>query len=376
MTPRIKGDEEMGEEQPGLDYTIPYEGQSQTENNRMCGAACLSMVYRSLGQEVPQEEIWEKIAKVNRFGSIASTTHLMTKDALERGFDAVAIQARHPLFALRLCRDAGIRVILNHRFHPDVAAAGHYSVLVDLGEREVTLHDPYFGPSRRLSHEKLLRLWEPGPNSEIVGEMLIAIAPRRPEMPACEICETPVPAAIICPHCRKSVCLRPATSIGCIGEACVVRRWMHVCCPNCDYMWSTAEAPLTAIDGVPEKPEDKEDPFQFGKLFAELDKFCAAIAAMPLAAKNPLVMKQLEFMKGSKQKLTEAADKQMALLQGQHDKRIALMQKGKQAGEAKRQKLEEINKPLPPLDGTALGMALLKNMGLIRSTGLTTIMKL
>ena len=47
---------------------------------------------------------------------------------------------------------------------------------------------------------------------------------------------------------------------------------MHVCCPNCDYMWSTAEAPLTAIESAPEKPEEekKEDPFQFGKLFAEL----------------------------------------------------------------------------------------------------------
>ena len=67
----------MGEQQPGTAYNIPYESQSQTENNRMCGAACLSMVYRSLGKEVPQSEIWEKIAKVNRFGSLASTTHLM-----------------------------------------------------------------------------------------------------------------------------------------------------------------------------------------------------------------------------------------------------------------------------------------------------------
>jgi hypothetical protein len=141
-------------------------------------------------------------------------------------------------------------------------------------------------------------------------------------------------------------------------------------------MWNFAEAPLTAPATAPEKPEEGEDPFQFGKLFAELDKFCAAIAAMPLAAKNPLVMKQIEFMKGSKQKLTEAADKQMALLQEHHDKSMALMQKGKQAQEAKRQKLEELNKPLPPLDGSALGMALLKNMGLIRKTGLTTIMKL
>ena len=366
----------MSEQQLAAAYNIPYESQTQTDNNRTCGAASLSMVYRSLGKEVPQKEIWEKIAKVNRFGSLASTTHLMVKDALNRGFDAVAIQARHPLFALRLCRDAGIRVILNHRFHPDVPATGHYSVLVDLGEHEVTLHDPYFGPSRRLSHEKLLRLWEPGPSSEIVGEVLIAIAPRQPEAPACEICRTPVPAAIICPRCRKPVGLRPATSIGCIGEACVVRRWMHVCCPNCDYMWNFAEAPLTAIATAPEKPEEKPDLFKLGKVFSEIDKFCALMAATPVAAANPKVMAQLELLKGTKQKLTDAAEKQMAIFQEHHDKRLALMQKGKQAKDAKQQKLEQLNKPLPPLDGNALGMALLRNMGLIRSTGLTEIMKL
>ncbi len=366
----------MAEAQPGTAYNIPYESQSQTENNRMCGAACLSMVYRSLGKDVPQNEIWEKIAKVNRFGSLASTTHLMVADALSRGFDAVAIRARHPLFALRQCRDAGIRVILNHRFHPDVPAAGHYSVLVDIGEREVTLHDPYFGPSRRLAHEKLLRLWEPGPSSEIVGETLIAIAPRRPETAACEICRTPVPAAIICPRCRKPVSLRPATSIGCIGQACVVRRWMNVCCPACDYMWNFAEAPPAVAKSATEKPEKAKDPFQLEKLFAKLDQFCAAIVALPVAAKNPIVMKQIELMKASKQKLTEAADKQTATVQEHLDKRTALIQKGKLAKEAKRRKLEEMNKPLPSLDGNALGMALLKNMGLIRSTGLTEIMKL
>src|SRR5208337_1067244 len=186
----------MGEEQPGMAYAIPYEKQFNAESSRTCGAACLSMVYRSLGKEVPQDEIWGAIAKVNRFGSLASTTHLMVRDALSRGFDAVAIKARHPLFVLRCCRDSDIRVILNHRLHAEVVAAGHYSVLVDIGEHDVILHDPYFGPSRRLSHAKLLQLWEPGANSEIVGQTLIAIASPRPEEAVCEICRTPIPAAV------------------------------------------------------------------------------------------------------------------------------------------------------------------------------------
>lgn len=81
-------------------------------------------------------------------------------------------------------------------------------------------------------------------------------------------------------------------------------------------------------------------------------------------------------MKAGKEKLTEAADQQLANLGTLLLKRDAQAQKTQQAKEAKRRKLEELNKPLPPLDGNALGMALLKNMGLIRSTGLTEIMKL
>src|SRR5580704_4148951 len=98
-----------------LAAVIPYERQSDPQTSRRCGAACLSMVYRSFGKEIPQDEIWPAVAKQNRFGSLASTTHLMARDALSRGFSALAFQARHPLQALLLCRNAGIRAILNHR---------------------------------------------------------------------------------------------------------------------------------------------------------------------------------------------------------------------------------------------------------------------
>src|ERR1700688_4291454 len=126
--------------------TIPYEKQADTKSSRMCGAACLSMVYRSFGKDVPQSEIWAKIAKVNRFGSLASTTHLMAQDALGRDLSAVAFQARHPIQALRLCREGGARAILNHRAEM-LSPNGHYSVMVDLDAKNVYLHDPFFGPS-------------------------------------------------------------------------------------------------------------------------------------------------------------------------------------------------------------------------------------
>ncbi len=179
---------------------VPYEKQFDMQASRTCGAACLSMVYRSLGQEVPQRLIWPLIAKKNIYGSIASTTHLMAADAVTRGLSAVAIQARHPLQALRVCRDSGIRAILNHRLQPD-SPAGHYTVFVDIDEVNVKLHDPYFGPSRRLTHDVFLDLWQPRlPNSEIVGNFLIGVAAESADAPACEVCHTALVKRVQCPR--------------------------------------------------------------------------------------------------------------------------------------------------------------------------------
>jgi hypothetical protein len=60
------------------------------------------MVYRSYGKEVPQTQIWPSIAKPNRAGSLASTTHLMARDALTRCFSATSAFANinFCLFAL------------------------------------------------------------------------------------------------------------------------------------------------------------------------------------------------------------------------------------------------------------------------------------
>src|ERR1051326_5522297 len=141
---------------------IPYEKQSEELSGRSCGAACLCIAYRSLGLDVPQAEIWPAIAKANRFGQISSTTHLMARDALNRGLSAVALQARHPLHALKVCSTKGIRAILNHRVKQD-SAGGHYTLMVDLDAQHVIVHDPLFGAARRMTHAELVELWLPDP---------------------------------------------------------------------------------------------------------------------------------------------------------------------------------------------------------------------
>jgi hypothetical protein len=358
------------------ELTVPFEMQSDPQERRSCGAACLSMVYRSFGKEIPQTDIWPAIAKENRFGGPASTTYLMTQDALNRGFSAVAIQARHPLHALHICRDSGIRAIMNHRLKHD-SRAGHFTLLVDIDDKTVLLHDPLFGPSRRLSYAELLELWQPQfPDSEIVGNVLIGIAAQPPAVPACRICRTPILSKVECPRCKKPVGLQPAQLLGCLNYSCIVRMWNYICCPACDYLWSfglepqqagAVAASSTATPAPPPRAEAVSRPaagLDVKKLFGEVDKFCAHILAIPAAANHPDIKKQLDFITAGKEKFETAYAEHLASLAKAHAQLDALAKTAQEQQEAHRKQIEELNRPSPPLDGNALGRALLKNLGL------------
>ena len=376
--------------QPAL--AIPYERQFDPHYTRTCGAACLNMVYRMLGREIPQDKIWLTIAKKNQYGSVASTTHLMTADALSRGFSAVAIQARDPLRVLRVCRDSGIHAILNHRLKPD-SPVGHYTVLVDIDETHVTLHDPYFGPARRIEHAVLLDLWQARlPNSEIIGNFLIAVAPEGREQPPCAACHTELPPQVRCPRCKNPVALQPEEVLVCPNNSCEARLWNYVCCPACDLTWNftieppraaaapSASATATAIEASPPAAPSPSQPslaaapsnvsslssvLDLPKLFGELDKFCAFILSFPAAANHPEIKKQLDLIAGSKDQLTQAVAEEEAAQNARFAQLAAIKQQTQATREAHKKKIEELNKPLSPLDGDALARALLKNLGFL-----------
>jgi hypothetical protein len=347
---------------------IPYQRQSEPEIGRRCGAVCLSMVYRSFGREVPQAEIWPAIAKENRFGSLASTTHLMAKDALSRGFAAVAILARHPLQALRLCRESGLRAILNHRLSSETRA-GHYTVLVDIDETTVTLHDPFFGPARRLSHTELLELWQPRlPHSEIVGNVLIGIGEQPSPASSCPLCQSTMPSAVECARCQKPVPLRPNTLLGCMNTACISRMWDYVCCPSCDYTWTfnlqAGPGVFSPVSADTQRPSGPDQTPWTKPLFSELDKFCQHILSLPGAANHPEVKQHLERIAANKEKIVLAQSESLAYAKMAQEQSKKMQEASQQKKEKHRQKMEELNTPLPPLDGNDLGRALLKTLGL------------
>jgi hypothetical protein len=381
---------------------IPYVKQDDPKSNRMCGAACLAMVYRSLAspaegrdspaaapgrkrgrdrraerakapggkerravrrrtEELTQAEIWPRISKTNRFGNLSSSTHLMVADAQSRGFAAIAIQARYPLVALLNCRENGIRAILNHRLRSD-GPAGHYSVLLDVDAESVVLHDPFYGPQRRVPHAELLELWQPRfANSEIVGNVLVGIAARPAAVPKCPLCEIPIPAQLPCPKCGKPVALEPAELLGCVGAgSCLGRFWNYVCCPSCDNMWNFAMAPADH----PRAERTEDGIWQLPLLFKELDKFRERALSIPGVASRPDVRQQLDLLEKCKVDLRLAEKEEMALNKEREAKLAAMKEEyGKQEAAVEKAR-EEATRPSAPADGAALGNVLLKELGI------------
>jgi hypothetical protein len=344
-------------------FTIPFESQADPLIRRGCGAACLAMVYKSFGKDVPSDAIWPLIAKPNRYGSVASTTHLMALHALGQGLSAVTIQARHPLEVLRRCRDAGVRAILNHSLAQG-APSGHYSVLVDIDNQHVVVHDPLLGPSRRLTHAELLALWRPSaPNSEIVGNVLIGIASNPDPIPACEFCHTNVPGKMDCPNCGKPIDLNPAATFGCIRDGCIARMWNYIACPSCDFLFNeTGKFTADTRPAPTDKPLFPELP-NLDRVIEETEKFCQMLLSVPANAHSADLKAQVDNLLANKARLKAAQAEEMAGLKARTDRLAAFAAASKANAEAHRKKVEELNAPPAPLDGAALGQALLKNLG-------------
>ena len=347
---------------------IPFERLAVPEADLDGGAACLSMVYRSLGKKVTQAEIGPAIVLQNRFGRMTSATHLMTKNALSQGFAAVTFQASHPLQALQLCCESGARAILNHRPAAD-SPHGQYTVLVDVDVRDVVVHDPFYGPSRHVPHDEFFELWHPRfPHSEIAGYLLTAIAVKPPVPTPCWLCGTPMPPDVACPGCAELVGLHLSGVLGCINQYCIARTWNYICCPACGYSFTlgpegSQAQPKHSAAGAQPVASPQATPLDLGRLFAVVDKFTDMIIDVPGAAAHPEIKKHLGVLASSRQTIEEAVAQSMVHREAHQQTLAEFAQTAQQAAEAHRKKMEELSQQSGPLDPAALGRALLKNLG-------------
>lgn len=209
---------------------IPYERQ---QGSRTCGAAALCMVYRSFGMDCTQLTVWDAIRTPDSSGRDYTATDRMIRDALSRGFYAAAGRATDALHTLALCKDNSIRAILSHRVNRD-SDLGHYTVLIDINDEAVIVHDPDpdRGPSRSIPRSDLLELWNPRPpQSGITGNILITIVNQLPPESRCSQCGQP---SIPCPQCGNSTPLSPIPVLGCFRRQCRERIWEAVICAYCN----------------------------------------------------------------------------------------------------------------------------------------------
>ncbi|NLS91234.1 MAG: hypothetical protein GXX96_03500 [Planctomycetaceae bacterium] len=214
---------------------IPFEPQRTIAGSRTCGAAALTMVYRSLGVECEQPAVWHRVAEEIRDGVCATRTHRLTLDASRQGLAAVTLQAERPAELLAQVSKTGARVVLNHRLQRG-SHLGHYSVLLRFDGREIEIHDPHGGPNRVLPWEEFAELWcpKPGP-SEIVGGVLVAIGTRPSIAGTCDHCGQQIPADWSCGRCGQPVPTGPAGVVTCVAPGCPERFWRRLFCPHCDW---------------------------------------------------------------------------------------------------------------------------------------------
>ena len=214
---------------------VPFEEQW---NKWSCGAAALAMVYTSFGIECNQEQIWETIRGKSLYGRLCARAQALAANALDHGLHALAFEVRDPWLVLDRCLQHSVRAIINHV--PEVnSGSGHYSVLTALNKDHVIMHDPNVGPNRTLTRNEFLRLWNPrAPKTEILGQVMIAIAGSPSQLDPCPLCSGHARDVVACKSCQRSVLLQPLAILGCLTDWCPMRAWEQIFCPWCDHYWT------------------------------------------------------------------------------------------------------------------------------------------
>jgi hypothetical protein len=342
-----------------LETAIPYEQQADLMSNRMCGAAALCMVYRSFDIPCSQAEVWPHIARMGASGEPTAPAHRLAADALRRGLGALVVKARDPMAILKRGLASSLRMILNHRIHFD-SLGGHYTVLVDLVDDFVILHDPQLGPERRVLQYDLLKLWQPQhAGAEITGNVLVAFAQTATAPSSCATCGTMIPESIRCPSCQSQIPLHPAAALGCVQSDCPARTWELIFCPTCDAGLPDLSGSATGIVPGGGSVDLDENILDLSELSAALDKFCNALLASQPDPADSRLQTYLDEIRTKQRELREAQEREAAELQAE---RAAARQR------AEATKPEESSsqaaKDFEPIDGAVLGQQLVRELGL------------
>jgi len=157
---------------PTPTLTVPYLPQTEA----LCGGAAAAMVFRFWGDRHADVQQFASLVDAHA-GGIADTALI---DAIRaRGWSAQRLEGS--LATIREQIEAGHPLILLIEDRP---SRYHYVVAVGSDDQHVFIHDPTWGPARRLSVAELMRRWKP------TGFWTLLVTAGNAERPATHIAET------------------------------------------------------------------------------------------------------------------------------------------------------------------------------------------
>lgn len=139
----------------------------QSDKDRNCGAACLSMLFRYYRKTGTMTEITDHISRTLDNGNKSCRTSLMIKYAESKGFLCCSVSVRNVRETIARCFENNIDVIVS--YHPSQDTPwGHFSVVTGYDEDAVYVNDPAKdaseGANRKIAFAELEKLMAPGPD--------------------------------------------------------------------------------------------------------------------------------------------------------------------------------------------------------------------
>ncbi len=206
-----------------------FQRQPADRQRRMCGAAALAMAMGMQGHRVPLQTVWDAVAGDDPYGSLAARSFRLAAFARQRGLEAAVLQAEpsRSWQALRRCAELGLAVVLNHRIAGD-REEGHFTTMVQRARDHLVVHDPGWGPHRRIARRELETLWRPRVGGEISGHVLIVVGGGRPGGRSARQA-----ADGVCYRCGRVFCCTPA-AIFRPADWLTEPLWRRFFCLHCD----------------------------------------------------------------------------------------------------------------------------------------------
>lgn len=161
-----------------LTVDVPFVSQTEA----LCGGAAAAMVFRYWGEAHADAQQFAPLIQRARGRPAGIADDVLTRAIAERGWNVDRTSSS--LTALRAHLDARQPVIV---LLSDSRDRYHYVVVVGVDDGDVTVHDPSWGPQRRLTSGEFSRLWSASRNWSLV----VLPSETRPARPAPPPTETP-----------------------------------------------------------------------------------------------------------------------------------------------------------------------------------------